>query len=1429
MLRKCVAVLVAIIVLVQIALTPVILSAEKVTEDKYQLDLLGQLKQVIDDDFRLSTHNLTGNVRFIGTKPDKPIFQSDNLSTGIGSEAASRTFLSEYGSLFGIKDQLKDLQLMKKQTIDSNRSSVRFQQVYNNVPILGAELISQVDRQGNVICVSGEILPDISISISPEITAAKAQENAITVVEKKYGINSNILNASSPELWIYNPIIFGMNNDITRLVWRVEVIETQSMIEELVLVDAKLGNIALNFNQIPNAKYRQIYDNQNNTSFGLPGNGPVRSEGNSPTGITEVDKAYDYIGDSYDFYSTYHSRDSLDDAGMPIVATVRYCESGYPCPLNNAFWDPSLKQLIFGDGFATADDVIAHEFTHGVTQHESNLLYWAQSGAINEAFSDIWGEFIDQTNSAGNDDPSVRWLIGEDLPGGAGRSMSNPPAYSQPDKMTSSYYECTYADDNYGVHTNSGVANKAAYLLTDGGSFNGITVTGIGMAKTADLFYEVQANLFTTGSDYADLYDALQQAAVNLGYSSTEQQAVKNAVDATEMNMSPPCGFTEAPVCDSGVANTLFFDDMENAASGNWAFGGDSQWAYDDTFEYTTSGEKCLYGNDPSYVIDSWAAMTADIALSIGSQPYLRFEHAYILDPGYDGGVIEYSIDGGSNWVDAGSLIEDNGYTHTLSTSYGNPLGGQSAYSGVSPFGGTYISTRVDLISLVGQNVRFRFRIGTDNTQAGYGWWIDDVHIYTCGDTPPTPTPTPAPTGTTVTFYTNTSNSVDGHVIYGSNSDWATVHDAANATQTTDFPPTMNITIGVTIDGRWNLSRGIFGFDTSGLPVDCTITSATLNLHGAIDENDDWGGATWNLYQTSISNNSSLSLSDYDKYNFSSSEFLDTDITISSWNNGGLNSLTLNSAGLNSISKGGYTTFGMRMGWDVDDTPPSYTNSNYSRIQMYTAEQGSNYIPALTVTYTTPAINSLVAHWPLDGDADDSVGDNHGTISGAPTWITGVSEDALEFDGDNDYVNVGNSPSLNPTDKITVEAWIKWDGLAGDERHCIVAKSYNNNLRQYGLYMRSNGNIGWEIGEGANYYRAETTSALSVDIWHHIVGTFDADTDTMILYIDGVENNSKNDVPSGYTMSDNGHSLYIGARRGAIFHFNGAIDEVRIYNTALSAQKVLDLYNELAPIPVPSLTVQRNLPSYANAGATFDVTLTFTAPEDGFGPIGLTDGESDSNMDITVNTTWCTPNASLANTNDNTAEYIWYGPYSKDTFITAVYQVTVDPSTPEGTYSFNGDVEYYIDSAGPYYESISGDSEIQIPAPYTITGLTNEVDCSTLPFTSIQLYEGAVLVASTTSNDLGGYSFIVPGTGSYDVVANKSGYKDATQSITIADPGEYSLNFNSETGLVPEAPNMSYVLLCVNHWQYPVPPCDLSMSKVLQVVNAWLNPVLSIP
>ncbi len=236
-------------------------------------------------------------------------------------------------------------------------------------------------------------------------------------------------------------------------------------------------------------------------------------------GDAHAKAAHQYAIGTYNLYKSKHGRASIDNNGFEINSTVHY-SSGFA----NAFWNGYM--MVYGDkyGYPLADDVVAHELTHGVTQFESNLFYYYQSGAINESFSDLWGEYYDQTNGKGNDVASVKWLLGEDVSGypkpagftvPALRSMSNPPALGDPDKMTSTYYY-KGGDDNGGVHTNSGVNNKAVYLMVQGGTFNGKTVTALGWDKTAAIYYEANTNLLTSAADYSDLYYALQTACAGL-------------------------------------------------------------------------------------------------------------------------------------------------------------------------------------------------------------------------------------------------------------------------------------------------------------------------------------------------------------------------------------------------------------------------------------------------------------------------------------------------------------------------------------------------------------------------------------------------------------------------------------------------------------------------------------------------------------------------------------------------------------------------------------------------------------------------------------------------------------------------------------------------------------------------------------------------
>jgi Zn-dependent metalloprotease len=219
-------------------------------------------------------------------------------------------------------------------------------------------------------------------------------------------------------------------------------------------------------------KKRTIYTAGNTQN--LPGT-LVRAEGQAPTGDVAVDEAYDGLGATFDFFAHIFDRNSIDDSGMPLDATVHFGQE-----YNNAFWNS--VQMVFGDGdgeifnrFTIALDVIGHELAHGVTEDESQLLYFNQSGALNESMSDVFGSLIKQYTK-NQTAVEADWLIGEGLlaagiNGVALRSMKDPGSAfddpllgKDPQPKHMSNYVHTFAD-NGGVHINSGIPNHAFYQV----------------------------------------------------------------------------------------------------------------------------------------------------------------------------------------------------------------------------------------------------------------------------------------------------------------------------------------------------------------------------------------------------------------------------------------------------------------------------------------------------------------------------------------------------------------------------------------------------------------------------------------------------------------------------------------------------------------------------------------------------------------------------------------------------------------------------------------------------------------------------------------------------------------------------------------------------------------------------------------------------
>lgn len=280
---------------------------------------------------------------------------------------------------------------------------------------------------------------------------------------------------------------------------------------------------------------RAIYD-QNHSTAGTPGT-LARSEGQGPVADVSVNQAYDNFGYTYKLYWDIFHRDSIDDQGMQIEGLVHFGTS-----YDNAFWD-GAGHMFFGDGdgkmltdTTKGTDVVGHELTHGVTQHEANLLYSGQSGALNESVSDVFGSLVKQYH-LGQDAAAADWLIGADIVGPqlapALRSMKAPgtanPYDNQPSTMDG-YVHTT--SDNGGVHTNSGIPNHAFYVIAT-------SIGGNAWEAAGQIWYDTlvdpRLKPNSTFAKFASL--TLRSARARYGATSTEAGAVKTGWDAVKVKV----------------------------------------------------------------------------------------------------------------------------------------------------------------------------------------------------------------------------------------------------------------------------------------------------------------------------------------------------------------------------------------------------------------------------------------------------------------------------------------------------------------------------------------------------------------------------------------------------------------------------------------------------------------------------------------------------------------------------------------------------------------------------------------------------------------------------------------------------------------------------------------------------------------------------
>jgi Zn-dependent metalloprotease len=279
------------------------------------------------------------------------------------------------------------------------------------------------------------------------------------------------------------------------------------------------GSLVAEVSDAPNRTIRDAGNTQE-----LPG-AVVRTEDDGPVDDVAVNEAFDGLGATFELLLAAFHRNSLDDNGAPLDATVHY-----GVDYDNAFWDG--QRMVFGDGdgevfrgFTGSLTVIGHELAHGVVQHTANLEYQGQPGALNESIADVIGALTEQFALSQSAD-QASWLIGaeiftEAVQGRALRSMIEPgTAYDddelgkdpQPDHM-SGFVSTT--EDNGGVHINSGIPNRAFALFAR-------DLGGNAWETAGTVWYRTLTSGLSSQATFLEFADATLSAAATIDAATAE-------------------------------------------------------------------------------------------------------------------------------------------------------------------------------------------------------------------------------------------------------------------------------------------------------------------------------------------------------------------------------------------------------------------------------------------------------------------------------------------------------------------------------------------------------------------------------------------------------------------------------------------------------------------------------------------------------------------------------------------------------------------------------------------------------------------------------------------------------------------------------------------------------------------------------------------
>ena len=340
----------------------------------------------------VSGERSTGKVGFIRLGGQGDLLPSVGATTAAAATDKVDAYLDKYAANFGARaGELTPARVDR----DGGGFTVTYTQEYRGVPVFGSMLRAHIDGQGDLTAVNGYAAPDLDLSTTPRLTASEAAARALGTVRRdppgQDGVtDTSGIRADGTTLVVYR---LGSTQGVAGepvLAYAVEVTNGAN-VRDVVILDAGSGKVVNRYSMLDDALERHLIEA--NGSADPATFVEVWQEGDPFPGPLNADQRNEVLGtgEAYWFFENVFGRDSYDGAGHPMTTVNN--DGRINCP--NANWNGSTTNYCNG---VTSDDVVAHEWGHAYTEFTHALIYQWQSGALNEAYSDIWGETVDLIN-----------------------------------------------------------------------------------------------------------------------------------------------------------------------------------------------------------------------------------------------------------------------------------------------------------------------------------------------------------------------------------------------------------------------------------------------------------------------------------------------------------------------------------------------------------------------------------------------------------------------------------------------------------------------------------------------------------------------------------------------------------------------------------------------------------------------------------------------------------------------------------------------------------------------------------------------------------------------------------------------------------------------------------------------------------------------